>query len=344
MSGSKGSSPLNLRLDNKRLDVAIKALFVVLILAIAYVAFTLVSVRQAEQSGRVTSRAIENLRQAVEADPQNAALRVTLAEAFAAEGSLKDAFEQYSVALELDPENPNALAGLALLSMFQEDWQVAEEYWTSVIKQLESGQYAAIDQRLEQAYYQMGVTLMQLGRYEDAAEYLRGALRLRRTAADTHYMLAVTYRQLGSELNERAHLEDALTFDPAMPEANYDYGLLLLREGDTAGAAEHFRISADNAPSDRREPMSQLEELGSASDRLEEARRLAPTDPAAALVEARIARALDPDDADTARYVAVLFERAGDEEGAAKAWRRVLELVPNDDEALDAIERLGQTE
>lgn len=328
-------------MDNKWLDLAIKAVVVLILLAVVYIAYMLVSYNQANRGGEITSRAIENLREAVEADPQDAGLRITLAEALAASGDLEGSLEQYTLALELDPENPNALAGLALLSMFQEDWTVAEEYWASTIKQLESGQYAGVDQRLEQAYYQMGVTLLQLGRYEDGAEYLRAALRLRRTSADTHYMLAYAYRQLGSELNERTHLEEALLFDPAMPEANYDYGLILLNEGDVAGAAEHFRTSADNAPPDRREPLDQLEELGSASERMDEARRLESSDPEAALVEARIARALDPENLETARYVAVLFERTGDQEGAARAWRAVLDLAPADAEALAAIDRLN---
>lgn len=331
---------MSFRADRSFLDFAIWIAAGILAVAAVYLAYTFVAVRMSETTVAPTSRAIENLRAAVEQDPQNVQLRVTLGEAFAAAGQQREAYEQFSLALEIDPDDPNALAGMALLLMFQEDWETAEEYWLAAIAQLEGGQFSGVDQRLEQAYHQMGATLMELYRYEEAVDYLRAALRMRRTAADTHYLLAISYGELGSRRNERFHLEEALTYDPAMPEANYAYAFLLLDEGDPAGAAEHFRISADNAPPRKTEPLDELRKFGSASRRMEEARRLERSDPSAALTEARIARALDPEDVEIARFVAQLFERTWDRENAIKAWRRVLELVPNDPEAITAIDRL----
>ena len=58
-----------------------------------------------------------------------------------------------------------------------------------------------------------------------------------------------------------------LQFDPNMPEANYDYGMLLLAKKDMAGAAEHFRTSADAAP-DVDKPQIELEKLGTSEERL----------------------------------------------------------------------------
>lgn len=331
---------MNFRSDTRVLDTAIKVVAVILAVAAIYLAYTFISVQLGERRTAPASRAIENLLEAVEADPQNVQLRITLAEAFAAAGQQEESFEQFSAALELDPENANALMGLALLSMFQEDWEIAEEYWAEAIAQLEGGQYSGVDQRLETAYHQMGATLMELQRYEEAAEYLRAALRMRRTAADTHYLMAVTYRELGSARNERTHLENALTFDPLMPEANYDYAFILLDEGDPAGAAEHFRISVDNAPLTKTEPRDELRRFGPASERLAKARELEVADPSAALTEARIARAIDPEDVEAARMVASLYERTWDQGEALTAWRRVLELVPDDQEATEAISRL----
>ena len=332
---------VSLRADRNWLDLAIKGVAALLVLAAAYLAYTYISLQLSERGSAPTSRAIQNLLSAVEEDPQNAALRVTLAEAFAAAGQQRESQEQFAIALELEPENPNPMIGLALLAMFQEEWGVAEEYWVAAIRELEGGQYSMVDERLERAYHQMGVTLMELGRYEDAAEYLQASLRLRRTSADTHYLLAVTYRELGLLRNERSHLESALSFDPAMPEANYDFALIVLQEGDSAGAAEHLRISADNAPRDRTEPLDKLREFGSASERLAKARELESADPSAALTEARIARAIDPESVDAARYVAILFEKTWDREGALEAWGRVLKLAPGDTEAAAAMDRLN---
>ena len=87
-----------------------------------------------------------------------------------------------------------------------------------------------------------------------------------------------------------------------MPEANYDYGMLLLSKGDIAGAAEHFRTSADAAPAIDLPP-DELKKLGNSEDRLAAARRLKTSDPAKALVEARIALALDPESVDALALV-----------------------------------------
>ncbi len=54
--------------------------------------------------------------------------------------------------------------------------------------------------------------------------------------------------RLGEPQGYEDYLLYTLQFDPKMPEANYDYGMLLLSKKDIAGAAEHFRTSADAAP------------------------------------------------------------------------------------------------
>jgi tetratricopeptide (TPR) repeat protein len=129
-------------------------------------------------------------------------------------------------------------------------------------------------------------------------------------------------------------------FDPLMPEANYDYGLLLLAAGDVAGAAEHFRTSADNAPEGITEPGDELAALGSFEERFAAARQLAKTDSAAALVEARVARALDPGSPAAAKLVAKLYQRTGDAGSAEEAWQKVLALWPDEPDAVAALKRL----
>ena len=115
------------------------------------------------------------------------------------------------------------------------------------------------------------------------------------------------YRELGESQGYEEYLLYTLQFDPNMPEANYDYGMLLLAKKDLAGAAEHFRTSADAAPGIDK-PQIELDKLGNSEDRLAEAKRLKPTDPAKALVEARIAFALDPQSVDALALVGELYE------------------------------------
>ncbi len=329
--------------DIRWLDVALKSVVALLLVALIYLAYTVTAYQLQERRAQPASRAVDNLIEAVRENPDDAELRLLLAEALAASGRLREAVEQFNAALEIHPDHPSALSGLALVAMYQGEWETAEEYWLTVIDQLGGSEYAMLDTRLEVAYYQLGVTYIELGRYEDAVAYLREALRIRRSASDTHYALSVAYGRLGSDSNQRLYLQNAIMFDPIMPEANYDFGLLLLEEGDIAGAAEHFRTSADHAPPGRDEPRDELAKIaaeGSATERLERARSLRPADPEGALAEARIAFALDRGLAEAGRIAAELHEELGNPESALVTWRKVLEIDPNDETASAAVERL----
>ncbi len=329
--------------DTRWIDVALKVVVLLAVVAVGYLAYTMLTAQSQERESAATSRVITDLIAAIEENPNDLSLRLTLAETYAAAGQVDDAIEQFGVVLELDEDNPDALTGLGLIAMYEGEWENAEEYWRRVVGEIGTGQYAGLDQRLAVAYHQLGVTLIEREKYREAIKYLHEALSIRRTAADTHYALAVAYRELASVANQRLHLKRALMFDPLMPEANYDYGLLLLADGDVAGAAEHFRTSADNAPEGITKPGDELAKLGSSEDRFAAARQLAKTDSAAALVEARVARALDPGNLAAAKLVAKLYRRTGDAGSAEEAWQKVLALWPDEPEAVAALKRL-QTE
>jgi len=322
------------------LDWLIRIIALLVVGALAFLGYTVWKGEQQARQSSLAGRAIANLEQLVQDDPQNPDYRVILGDAYRDIGSHASAIEQYDAALAVAPDNPGALSGLALVAMAREEWRTAEGYWQNTIEVLTKNQFAAQDLRLEKAYYYYGVTLMQVNEYEDAITYLKEALRIKRSDADTHYALAVAYRELDSTKNQRASLEAALAFVPSMPEANYDLGLLLLAEGDEAGAAELFRRSVDNAPG-RPEPLAELEKMGPFEDRWSAAQSLTQADPEAALAEARIAFALDPESEDAARLMAQLLQRLDETEDAKAAWERVLKMVPGDPEATEALRALG---
>ncbi len=322
------------------LDLAIRVVLVVVIAALVYLGYTVWSTERSKRENTVAGRAIENLIQVVKEKPSDPGARVLLAQAFAAAGRLDESAEQFKAVLDLDEKNASALEGLGLIAMRREEWKTAQGYWQRAIDNLSEGKFAAQDQRLERAYYYLGLTLIELQQYEDAVLNLKEALRMRRDAADTHYALSVAYRELGSESKQRQELETALAFIPTIPEANYDLGLLLLKDGDRAGAAELFRRSVDNAPPGRAEPQEELAKFGQAEDRLTKALAMRKSDAAGALVESRIAIAIDPKNVEAARLVASLLEELGERKEALAAYERVLTLVPDDPEATAAVKRL----
>jgi len=333
-------SRLSLSLRDRWLDWTLRVVGLLVIGALAFLAYTVWQGERQQHQGSLAARAIDNLEQMVREDPENPELRILLGDGYRDTGQYADAVKQYDEALKIDNGHQGALMGLALVAMEQEEWRTAEGYLQRAIEVLQKNKFAAQDQRLERAYYYYGTVLIKLAEYEDAVAYLKEALRIRRDDADTHYALSVAYRELGSVGNQRKSLEAALAFVPAMPEANYDLGLLLLADGDEAGAAELFRRSADNAP-DRTEPVLELEKLGPFEDRMAAAAELLQTDPAAALLEARVAISLEPTSVDAARIVARLLQQISTPEEAELAWQRVLELVPEDLEATEALKALG---
>ncbi|RPI30595.1 MAG: tetratricopeptide repeat protein [Actinomycetota bacterium] len=219
---------MRLSLDTRWLDVALKAVLVLVVVAIGYLAYTVLTGQSRDEEMAAASQTIGDLITSIEQNPNDLRLRLELAQAYGAAGQFDDAIEQFEVVLQLDANNPDALTGLGLIAMFEGEWESAEGHWRSVINEIGAGQYAGVDQRLAVAYHQLGATLIERGRYREATEYLLEALRISPHAADSHYALAVAYRELDAVARQRKHLEDALMFDPVMPEANYEYGLLLL--------------------------------------------------------------------------------------------------------------------
>lgn len=318
---------------------AIRIVGLFVIGALVFLAYSVYSGQRQVENSSVTERAIEALEASVTAEPENVAARILLGDAYRDTGRPAKAIEQYEEALKLSPDHPLALSGLALVAMQQEEWRTAEGYWRNTIEVLRKNEYAAQDERLERAYYYYGTVLIKLAEYEDAVSYLKEALRIKRADADTHYALSVAYRELGSVDKQRESLETALMFVPNMPEACYDLGLLYLADGDEAMAAELFRRSVDAAPG-QPEPMEALVALGPCEERLLAARSLVESDPTAALVEARIAAALEPTNVDAARLVAQLLGKLDSPVDERAAWERLLELVPNDKQATEALAAL----
>ena len=288
-----------------------------------------------------SARAVANLAETVKANPNMAMARVRLAEAMMANGQQTEAIAQLQAALEIEKENVSALTDLGLIAMDRREWTKAEQYWTKLITILSTQQMAAQDSRLADVYYYLGTTFVEQKRYEEAVANLGESIKIKRDSSPVHYMLSVAYQRLGYVERQREELDVVLAFDPEQAQANYDKGMLLLSQEDAAGAAEYFRIAQDNAPGGVTAPQEQLDLLGNAPERMASALKLQATDPKTALADARIAAALDPTNVAAVRLIADLAEKTGDTLRATNAWQRVLEMLPGDVQATDAIKRLS---
>lgn len=311
----------------RTLDVVIVGLAVVVITLAGYLGYSVWAQNRAVASSTSVSRAVSQVEAAVRKNPNDLDARMQLAQALAVAGRAGDAIEQYEAALTIRKDFTPALAGIGFLALQDKDWARGERFFRKVIEIREPQQTSGPDTQLESAYFYLGTALTEQKEYEDAANYLKRAILLRRDASDSHYALAYAYNKMGLDSKYRQELENTLLFDPKMPEANYDYGLLLLKDGDKGGAAEHFRTSIAAAPGAEL-PQTALDELGPFSERLAAAKKLRVSDAKAALAEARIAAALDPRNVEALLLAGDLQASAGNEDKAAEAYKAILAIQP----------------
>jgi len=326
---------------DRGIKIATAAVLVALVAVGGYLAWSVYGNAQLATTQSPSARAVANLAAIVAKSPNVAAARITLAEAMIANDQLDDAIVQLQAALKLEKDNAVALTDIGLIAMQRGEWKTAEDDWTRLIQILGSAEMSSKDARLADAYYYLGTTYVEEKRYEDAVANLKKSLSIKKDSSPAHYMLATAYQRLGLADMQKQELLIVVAFDPKQAQANYDLGLIALKGGDVAQAAEYFRTAADNAPASITAPKDELAKLGTAVEHLATAQRLKASSPAKALSEARIAAALDPTSADAVKLVAELAEQQKDTQRALNAWERYLELVPGDKMATDAIKRLG---
>ncbi len=315
-------------------DGLLRIVIIVLVSAVvglgALLGYTVWQGSQAELTATPAQRAIKDLEATVKKSPNSAAARVRLGEALAAAGQLKPAAEQLKIAVKLDKNHTGAYLDLGILSMENEEYGPAEKYFTKVIELTQATQFEAMNQRREQALFHLGEIALEQRRYEDAAGYFKGALRIRKDASDTYYLLAQSLRGMGEDVAAVKQLNAALAFDPNYPEAHYLYGMILLDQGDKINAAVHLRKSADLAP-EQAQPAAALKKLGTSEQAIKDGRdQLKAGKFKAAIDAALLATALDPESADAVIFHADALKANGDTANAAKVLKAALVLMPDD--------------
>lgn len=322
------------------LDAAIVAVLVLVLGIGAYLGYMMWANERQRRLASPINTGLQELVVAVRENPDDLTLRIRLAQALSLAGRRNEAVKQYESVLKVREDYAPALAGLGTIALREQDYATAESYYRKVIEIASKDAASPNPTGLEQAHFYLGTALLEQKRYEEAASNFKEALRLRRDSSTTHYLLAVSLREMGLDDAYRESLGNTLLFDPKHPEANYDYGRILLEEGDVAGAAEHFRTSADAAPTVDI-PRKALEELGPYSKRLAEARRLAGSDRGKAIEEARVAAALEPRRTEVLVVLGDLYADAGNKAKAREMYTRALGIDADDDAAKAGLERVG---
>jgi tetratricopeptide (TPR) repeat protein len=309
--------------------------------AIGFLGWSVWSGNRAQQTSTPALRALDQLKRQVKAAPGNAAARVRLGEALATAGLTEDAIAQFKRALEIDSKHTGAYLDLGLIAMSRKDPSAAVGYFQKVVDLTGSSDYEDINQRRETALYQLGSIALDQRRYDDAARFFKGALRIRKDASDTYLGLAMALKGLGDTGAAIDNLNIALQFDPKYAQALYERALLEKQTGKLAEAAEDLAKARDLRP-DVDMPAQELSAFGDAKTRLKTARsEQAAGKYAEALTDARIAVALDPTSVPALVLAASLYERQGDKKTALAQWQAAAKLAPKNAEVKAALARLA---
>jgi tetratricopeptide (TPR) repeat protein len=126
---------------------------------------------------------------------------------------------EYRRALELEPENAEARAGLAALLLEQSRFDESRRYWSGLVDDPELG---------AMAHYQLGrISLASGTRFDEGAEHFRLYLASppppgAPSWADADWQLALVYEKLGRKEEAIVALRDALKKDPEHGPAKKD--------------------------------------------------------------------------------------------------------------------------
>jgi Flp pilus assembly protein TadD len=178
------------------------------------------------------------------------------------------------------------------------------------------------------AHANLGATLAQAGRNEEAVSAYREALRLEPASPKVLRNLALALKKTGDARGAVRELERSLSIDPRQAAAHGDLADVLADLGDLEGASRHYGEAI------RLDAGAGLPRMNLAMT-LAQAGRLAE-----ALPHALQAVALEPRRADWRFTTAMLLEDLGRREDALRQLEAVLEVSPGDARAGREIERL----
>ena len=214
-------------ITDKTLNRAIK--IVGLLLVVGVIAFVLYYWQDRRVGGApsIADQAVAQAEAQVQKTPNDVAARDHLAAAYVSDNRLQDGITQFGEALKLSATDRAALLGrgIAYIKSSQLDTTspadkasqlaLAAADFQKFIADNASGEFAAQDPQLEQAYYELGTVQLQTGRcHRPRPTRSRRRSRSTATDADALYSLGVAFDKLGRQTDALQILKLAVSFVP----------------------------------------------------------------------------------------------------------------------------------
>jgi tetratricopeptide (TPR) repeat protein len=299
-------------MDDRQLNRLIKRVALVLVVGVVLFSGFYILDRWRPATTPIVDRQLSALEQQVRDNPNDVAVRGTLADTYVAKGRFEDAIVQYNLILETGKADELAKYGRAGAYMGLGRLDEAAADYQAVVEIAKGGEMANVDPMLQASYYNLGSIAMQQGKPADAITFLEKALAIKRSDADSLYLIGTAYVATGETDKAETVLRAAIAFVPVgWGEPYVALAEAFTRAGRTA-EAEWAGAMAD---------------LAAGKPELAEPRLLAIVDSDAAL--------------DVAIGLGLLYETKGDTGAAAQWYSRALAMSPDNAAARLGMSRVG---
>jgi tetratricopeptide (TPR) repeat protein/tRNA A-37 threonylcarbamoyl transferase component Bud32 len=282
---------------------------------------------------------------AIELDPKNAWPHSNLGSIYRAQKKLDEAVASYRKALEIDPKHCSSYFGLGQILLEQNQ---VDEAVVTLTKALE------LTPRYPNLWWALGRARHKQKKLDEAVACFHKALELDSKPTNYHWGLAFALRDQKKTDEAVAAFRKAIAIEPTQAYATYGLGLALLDAKQKEEATTVFRKAVELEPT-RADAHNQLGKLLAEQGKMAEALacfrkavELAPNsawnqtslawhlttvadsqlrDPATAVIHARKATELQPDNAMYWSNLGVALLRAGDYKSAIEALEKVEEMT-----------------
>jgi tetratricopeptide (TPR) repeat protein len=174
--------------------------------------------------------ALGDLRRAIDLEPDNSDLYVTLADAYMQIGKLPNCLEALQKAEKLNPSNNETLLKMAEVYLVLQDYPATYNY---VKKALE------LDTRNPRAYFIRGYALMETGDTAAAVRNIQNALEQDQQYYEAAVQLGMLYASAKSALAEQ-YFRNAIDIDPNRDAAYYLLGMFYQEQERMDQAVEAY--------------------------------------------------------------------------------------------------------
>ena len=173
--------------------------------------------------------------------PGSSRAHVSVALELAKMRKFDEASTQFRSALKINPENVDALCGLAAVLGIQGHFPEAIKYNRQAIQ---------LKPDLALGYNSLGGIFSLMNNPEKAAQFFKCALVLKPNYAEAHFNLATVLVLEKKPEEAEAHFRSALQAIPENAEIQFNFGVLLVSQHKFNEAIQHYRLALQLNPGD----------------------------------------------------------------------------------------------